>query len=92
MEDGELEAVVLEEEIGGVARTELEAVGARERVLARQVALGDAVAKRDQPARLVRRLGLRVGDELLADRRRDYQRVSSEKARDRKILRSRRTP
>ena len=68
MEDGELVAFVLQEEVGGIAWTQLEAVGALERVLAGEVALGDAVAKRDQAAGLVRRLLARVLDELAGSR------------------------
>src|SRR4029450_9040738 len=67
MENGELVPLVLQEEIRGITRPQLEPVGARNRVLAWQVALGHLVAEREEPARLVGRLRLRVCDELLAD-------------------------
>src|SRR5918999_1483619 len=81
VEDGELVALVLEEEVGRVARSELEAVRACEHVLAGEVALGDAVPKRDQPAGFVRRLLSSVRDELLEDRGRDYHQTACSIAR-----------
>src|SRR5437867_13074145 len=72
MEDGELVAVVLEEEVERVARSQLEAVRAGRGVLGRQVALGDAVAEGDQSAGLVRSFVVRMLLELAADRLGDY--------------------
>src|SRR4029450_9971763 len=67
MENGELVPLILQEEIRGITRPQLEPVGARNRVLAWQGALGHLAAAREEPARLVGRLRLRVCDELLAD-------------------------
>src|SRR3954465_7907431 len=75
VEDGELVALVLEEEVGGSAGLELEAVRARERVPAREIALGDAVAESDQAAGLVRRLRLRVLLERAPHGARDYHQM-----------------
>ena len=62
MEDGQLEAVVLEEPHLGVVHAEVEAVRRRRRVDAGDVPLCDAVAKHEEAAGLVRRLGVRVLD------------------------------
>ena len=53
VEDGELVPLVLEEEVGRVARAQLEAVRALEGVLGAEVPLCDALAERDEPAGLV---------------------------------------
>src|SRR5947209_2491297 len=63
VEDGELVAVVLEEPQAGIG-LELETVRRRGGVATALVALRDAVAHDDEPARLVRLLGARVSDEL----------------------------
>ena len=63
MEDGQLVAVVLEEPVLGLG-VELEAVRARGGVARGEVALGDAVAQRDQAAGLVRLLRARMLLEL----------------------------
>src|SRR6476619_3080086 len=71
VEDRQLETLVLEEP--GLGRhLELEAVRRGGCVAAADVALGDAVAEHDEPAGLVRRLGLRVGAQLRPDLGRDH--------------------
>src|SRR5215213_9615471 len=72
VEDRDLEALVLEEEVVGVARLELEPVRAGELVFGRQVPLGDAVPEREQAAGLIRRFGSCVLDQLVADGGRDH--------------------
>src|SRR5215468_2051658 len=77
MEDGQLEAVVLQEPHLRVD-LELVPVRRRERVPAAEVALGDPVAEREHAAALVGRLLGRVRLQLGADGGRDHhQRTSS---------------
>ena len=71
VEDGELVAIVLEKP-GLRGDVELEAIRGPSRVPTPDVALGDAVAEDDEPARLVRSLLLRVRAQLGADVLRDY--------------------
>ena len=63
MEDGQLEAFVLEEPRLRID-VELEPVRARGGVSRRDVAHGVPVAQDDEPTRLVRLFGARVRDEL----------------------------
>ena len=65
VEDGELVALVLEEPRLGID-VELEAIRGFRGIAAGNVALGDAVAKRHETARLVRSLGLGMVGELPA--------------------------
>src|SRR5205823_13695211 len=80
VEEGELVAFVLQEPVLRVS-TEVEAVRARGRVLAGDVALGDAVPEDDEPAGLVRRLRARVCLKLRADLRRDHHQTPPSSSR-----------
>src|SRR5438876_8422758 len=66
VEDRELVAVVFGEPDVRIVELELESIRRRGLVASGLVALGPPVAEEDQTARLVRRLALRVRDELRA--------------------------
>src|SRR5712691_1697724 len=66
VEDGEVVTLVLREPDLGIVELELEPVRRRSRVAARLVPLGPGVAQEDEPASLVRSLGLGVRDERRA--------------------------
>src|SRR3954452_14677808 len=76
VEDGQLIALVLQEPVLRLG-LQLEAVGARGRVAAGDVALRDSAPERDQAARLVRGLRLGVSAQLGADLDGDHHQTAA---------------